>query len=71
MRRDLVDQYTQGRAKFVAGKLLEDCETPAQRAGYVGAEADCRRNDLEAMMAVSLDEWRSNPQALEEVGWEL
>ena len=50
--------YTRGRALYVAGGTLEECTSTAMRAGFVGAEADGRRADLRAMLAVSFDEWK-------------
>lgn len=68
---ELINQRTYGRSMYFAGRMLEDCTTPGQRAGYVGAEADCRRAMLQARLAVSLEEWRFNPGVLDGEDWEL
>jgi hypothetical protein len=52
------DAYTHGRSRYVSGGTLEQCTSPAERAGYIGAEADARKADLRAMLAVDFDEWQ-------------
>jgi hypothetical protein len=69
--REYQDAYTLGRSRFVAGGMLEDCATPAERAGFVGAESDARKADLRAGLAVDFDEWRHNHDAIGGDEWEL
>lgn len=60
------DAYTLGRSRFVAGEMLEQCTSPAERAGYIGAEADARKADLRAMLAVGFDEWQLHRREYDE-----
>lgn len=60
------DAYTLGRSRFVAGGMLEQCTSAAERAGYIGAEADARKADLRAMMAVGFDEWQLHRREYDE-----
>jgi hypothetical protein len=54
------DEKTHGRARYVAGQTLDQCQSPAERSGYIGAEADGRRAELKAMLAVDFDEWKAH-----------
>lgn len=69
LRDALRDQVTLGRSLYYSGGTLDQCYTPAMRSGFCGAEADCRRADLAAMLEVSFDEWKLHRDEYDSVNW--
>jgi hypothetical protein len=67
--RTYQDERTLGRSIYVAGGTLEECRNAAQRAGFVGAEADARKADLRALLAVGFDEWQLHRAEYDAEDW--